>query len=65
LRATNVVRTLITDYHLSPKRLSAAGYGEYYPVASNATAAGRAKNRRVDIVILRSDAKGQRPGTTF
>jgi chemotaxis protein MotB len=65
LRATNVVRTLITDYHLSPKRLSAAGYGEYYPVASNATAAGRAKNRRVDIVIMRADAKGQRPGTTF
>lgn len=61
-RATTVVRTLITDFHLSPKRLSAAGYGEYYPVASNATEEGRAKNRRVDIVILRSDLKGQRPG---
>jgi chemotaxis protein MotB len=61
-RATTVVRTLITDFHLSPKRLSAAGYGEYYPVASNATPEGRAKNRRVDIVILRSDLQGQRPG---
>lgn len=61
-RATTVVRTLITDFKLSPKRLSAAGYGEYYPVASNNSAEGRAKNRRVDIVILRSDVKGQRPG---
>jgi chemotaxis protein MotB len=63
-RATTVVRTLITEHHLSPKRLSAAGYGEYYPVATNATAEGRAKNRRVDIVIVRSDTKGQRPGGT-
>ena len=62
LRATTVVRTLITDFKLPPKRLSAAGYGEYYPVASNATPEGRAKNRRVDIVILRSDVAGQRPG---
>jgi len=61
-RATTVVRTLITDFHLSPKRLSAAGYGEYYPVATNKTPDGRAKNRRVDIVVLRSDLKGQRPG---
>lgn len=61
-RSTTVVRSLITDFKLSPKRLSASGYGEYYPVAPNDTAENRAKNRRVDIVILRSDLKGQRPG---
>jgi chemotaxis protein MotB len=60
-RATTVVRTLITDEGLSPKRLSAAGYGEYYPLVPNTTAANRAKNRRVDIVILRSDLKGAHP----
>ena len=64
-RATTVVRSLITDFHLSPKRLSASGYGEYYPVAPNDTPENRAKNRRVDIVILRSDLKGQRPGGTL
>jgi chemotaxis protein MotB len=36
---------------VDPKRLSAAGYSFYKPVASNDTAAGRAKNRRVVIVV--------------
>lgn len=40
-------------YHFDPARPSAAGYAEYRPVASNATAEG-ARNRRVDIVILNS-----------
>ena len=61
-RATEVVKALITDYGLPPKRLSAAGYGEYYPVAPNTTEANRARNRRVDIVILRGDLQGMRPG---
>jgi chemotaxis protein MotB len=51
-RATEMVRLFITRYGFRPERLSAAGYGEYHPVASNATPEGRAKNRRVDIVIL-------------
>ncbi len=50
-RATNVLHYLESK-GIPPKRLSATGYGEYRPVASNATAAGRAKNRRVEIVIL-------------
>jgi chemotaxis protein MotB len=52
-RATTTIRLLITKYNFSPRRLSAAGYGEYRPIASNATSDGRALNRRVDIVIPR------------
>ena len=51
-RATNVIRYLIERCGMSPKRLSAAGYGEYRPVADNSTETGRARNRRVDIVLL-------------
>lgn len=51
-RATELVRLLIMRYRFSPERLSAAGYAEYHPVASNDTSQGRAQNRRVDIVIL-------------
>ena len=58
-RATELVRVLITKYQFAPERLSAAGYAEYYPVASNTTAAGRAQNRRLDIVILRKLALPQ------
>ena len=47
-RAINVLKILIKN-GVSPKRLSAASYGEYYPIASNATKEGRAKNRRVEI----------------
>lgn len=51
-RATELVRVLIVDHGFAPERLAAAGYAEYHPIASNLTAAGRAQNRRVDIVIL-------------
>lgn len=54
-RATSVLDLLITRFGLEPERLSAAGYAKYHPVASNDTAAGRAMNRRVDIVVLRYD----------
>jgi chemotaxis protein MotB len=37
---------------IPPDRLSAAGYAEFHPVAGNDTAAGRAENRRVDLVVL-------------
>lgn len=53
IRATNVVQILQND-GIEPDRLSAAGYGEYRPIASNNTEAGRAQNRRIDLVILRS-----------
>ncbi len=61
IRATNVVQILAADGIL-PDRLSATGYGEYRPIASNDTAAGRAKNRRVDLVILRSKYDSTEPG---
>ena len=51
-RATEIVRLLIVREGFGPGRLSAAGYAEYYPVATNLTTEGRAMNRRVDIVIL-------------
>jgi len=51
-RSTELVRLLIVRYRFAPQRLSAAGFAEYHPIASNATAQGRAQNRRVDVVIL-------------
>jgi chemotaxis protein MotB len=51
-RSTELVRLLIQRYRFSPERLSAAGYAEYHPIASNDTPQGRAQNRRVDLVIL-------------
>jgi len=51
-RATEMVRLLIVRDGYSPARLSAAGYAEYHPVASNRSVEGRGMNRRVDIVIL-------------
>jgi chemotaxis protein MotB len=51
-RATTVVRYLIA-HSIQDQRLSAAGYADLHPLASNATATGRARNRRVDIVLDR------------
>ncbi len=51
-RALSVLHYLVDKEGLSPDRLSAVGYGEYQPVASNDTGKGRQLNRRVEIVIL-------------
>lgn len=51
-RATTILRYLEEKEGISPKRLSAVGYGEYRPLATNTTPEGRQKNRRVEIVIL-------------
>lgn len=51
-RSTNVIKFFINESKIPPNRLSASGYAEYYPIAENTTPEGRAKNRRVDIVIL-------------
>ncbi len=57
-RATEMIRLFITHYNFPATRLSAAGYAEYHPVASNQTAEDRAQNRRVDIVVLASAPEG-------
>jgi chemotaxis protein MotB len=51
-RATDVVSLFLGEAAIAASRLSAAGYGEHRPRASNATPEGRTRNRRVDIVIL-------------
>lgn len=53
-RAIMVTRYFITRHAIDPRRLSATGYGEYRPLLPNTTEDNRNKNRRVDIVILRS-----------
>jgi chemotaxis protein MotB len=50
-RATNVVRFLSEKAGVPPERLVASGYGEHHPVASNKTPAGRARNRRIEILL--------------
>jgi chemotaxis protein MotB len=56
MRATVILRDLIQAHHFDPRTISAAGYGEYSPIASNESDAGRRQNRRVDIVIERADS---------
>lgn len=51
-RATRIARMFLAIGAIPPERLSAAGYAEFHPVASNNTPAGRAANRRVDLVIM-------------
>ena len=52
LRASSVVQALQNQYGVDGKRLTAGGRGEYNPLTSNATDAGRSKNRRTQIIIL-------------
>jgi chemotaxis protein MotB len=69
-RATELIQLLITKYGLPPSRLSAAGYGAFHPLASNDSPAGRAQNRRLDVVILAPSQpfvetpKAQEPGAS-
>ena len=58
-RAASIVRMLVMD-GVQPERLAAVGYGEFQPIADNADAAGRARKRRVVLVISRNaDARRQ------
>ncbi len=63
-RSTELVRLLIVKYGFAPERLSAAGYAEYHPVASNDTQEGRALNRRLDVVILGKQSPAPRKETS-
>ena len=51
LRASSVVQALQNEYGVDPKRLTAAGRGEYNPVANNSTETGKQRNRRTQIII--------------
>ncbi len=60
-RATKVVRYLIDSYDFPADKISASGYAEYRPLVPNDTPENRAKNRRVDIVILSATRGGDEP----
>jgi chemotaxis protein MotB len=51
-RAVAAVRFLVGECAVDPHRLTAAGGGEFQPIADNTTAEGRAKNRRITVVVL-------------
>ncbi|UVI33445.1 flagellar motor protein MotB [Paenibacillus spongiae] len=52
-RALRFMDIMLMNKNLDPERFSAIGYSEFRPIASNATDAGRAKNRRVEVTIVR------------
>ena len=53
-RAVNVVQLLIDKAEIQPGKISAVGYGEYRPITDNSSNEGRAKNRRVEILVINS-----------
>jgi chemotaxis protein MotB len=60
-RATNVLRYLVEQRGIEGERISASGYSYYRPIAPNDTKENKAKNRRVDIVILKSSQEKYEP----
>jgi chemotaxis protein MotB len=52
-RASAIARLLLERGTMHPANVSAAGFAEFHPVASNATEEGRRANRRVDVILLR------------
>lgn len=56
MRAVNFMKLLLENKQLDPRMFSAKGYGEFKPIASNATPEGRMKNRRVEILIAPNTA---------
>lgn len=58
-RASAIARLLLERGSMHPANVSASGYAEFHPVASNATEVGRGQNRRVDIILLRDRAASQ------
>ncbi|MDW8274639.1 MAG: OmpA family protein, partial [Chitinophagales bacterium] len=51
MRASSVTYILVSYNKIDPKRITAAGHGEFFPVESNDTPEGRSKNRRIEIVL--------------
>lgn len=63
-RAAAVAEALMRAAQIAPSHFALAGYGEFRPAASNDTAEGRAKNRRVDIVVTGSDLRTDNGSST-
>jgi chemotaxis protein MotB len=61
-RSIAILNLLVDKYEVPKSRLGAAGYADVAPIASNDTEEGRAKNRRVDVVILSEVAGRSEPG---
>jgi chemotaxis protein MotB len=53
-RASSIARLLLAHPNVHAEQMSVAGYAEFHPAASNSTPEGRARNRRVDIVLLKA-----------
>jgi chemotaxis protein MotB len=51
-----MVRYFIEKYKFDPKLLEASGLAQFHPITSNDTDAGRAKNRRVEILVLSKES---------
>ncbi|MBT1073280.1 flagellar motor protein MotB [Pelotalea chapellei] len=60
-RATNGLKYLLKHFDVDPETISATGYAEFRPLASNDTSEGRARNRRVDLVMLSSEGERGEP----
>jgi chemotaxis protein MotB len=54
-RAVNVLKYFADADRIDPRRLSAVGYGESKPLVNNDSPRNRAKNRRVEIVLIKED----------
>lgn len=60
-RASAIARFIIERGSIDAGKISAAGYAEYHPIATNATEEGRTQNRRVDIILLNSTPPSPSP----
>lgn len=60
-RATQIVRYFVEHHAMGPDRFSIAGYAEFRPIAPNDTLEGRAKNRRIEIVLLNEREQSEQP----
>jgi chemotaxis protein MotB len=60
-RATHSLKYLLKNFNIDPNKISATGYAEFRPIADNTTPEGRAKNRRVDLVMLSGEAERGEP----
>jgi chemotaxis protein MotB len=60
-RATHALKYLLKNFDIETGKISATGYAEFRPLAENSTAEGRAKNRRVDLVMLSGEGERGEP----